>query len=346
MSYSNIAKIFLSVMWYIVLMTMLVSLSCSERKPESTGSYNEFYVFADSEVKEVVKNILHVVLEREIATPRKERVFRLRWEKFERLGEYINKRNLIFLATLDGTGRVSSWVRSGLDDKVRGVIEAGDAFIFTMLDVFAQPQTVYYLVGRNPEELAAKILIDSDYIFALADSLVNYHLSDWLFKGFFGEREKRALSEKIAREYGFKIRIPPLYELEKSDTNFIWLRKLKPEQWVFVYFEETEDSALSFDWWLDRRNKVGELYYEGDIILDTTVITEKASIADLPAIRYRGLWMNPREIIGGPFISYLFYEPDQRRKYIVDCAVFAPTVRKEPYLRHTEIIARTIEMVP
>ena len=341
----NVAKIFIPSMWRFVLFAILILTSCSKQKPDSIGSYNEFYVFADPAVKKTTKNVLSIALEKKITTPRTEKIFSLKWGNFDNLGEYANRRNLIFLVSLKGQGKVSSWVRNSFTPEVLRAVENDEVFVLTQLNVFAKPQTVYYLVGRNPEELAAKILIESDYLFSLADSLVNYHLTDWLYKGFFDERENKKLSTQIAQQYGFRIRIPPLYNLDKSDTNFIWLRKLDPEQWVFVYFEATDDSTLSFDWWLDRRNKVGKLYYEGDVVIDTTVTAEKASIAGASAIRYRGLWMNPKEIIGGPFISYFFYEPNQKRKYIVDCAVFAPVVRKEPYLRHTEIIARTIEMV-
>ncbi len=330
----------------IAALLSLLSLLCTDRVPESIGSYNRFFTFADPEVKEKVKEELEEALEREIITPRTETVFKVRWVDFDSLDRYANRRNLMFLATLNGKGSVSSWVRNSLSPPAKKKVEEDEALIFTKLNLFAQPQTVYFIIGHTPEDLETKIVLNEDYLYSLSDSLINYHLSKWLFKSFFGEEENKELTRQIAREYNFSIRIPPLYKLARKDSNFIWLRRLEPEQWVFVYFEQTEDSTLSYDWWLKKREEVGKLYYEGDVIIDSTVHIKESHIAGYPAMRFSGLWKNPEKILGGPFISYLFYVPKQSRKYIVDCAVFAPTVKKEPYLRHTEIIARTFNPLP
>ncbi len=45
-----------------------------------------------------------------------------------------------------------------------------------------------------------------------------------------------------------------------------------------------------------------------------------------------------KKVIGGPVVGYVLDDIEHKRRYILDGAVFAPGVRKEPYLRHCELI--------
>jgi hypothetical protein len=63
------------------------------------------------------------------------------------------------------------------------------------------------------------------------------------------------------------------------------------------------------------------------------------------ALRVTGLWQNQTAqagfAAGGPFRTYCFFDPGTKRLYMVDIAVFAPGMSKEPYLRQLDIIAHT-----
>jgi hypothetical protein len=309
--------------------------------PEATGSYNTIYIFADQPVRERVENVLASVYDKTIRTPQEEKVFTLSWANLDSLGRLSTAKNLIFLAELSGGGKTSLWVVSSLDTVARRRVAQGRDWIFVKHDVYARGQIAIYLIAPTSTELASNILINAKMLYNLVDSSINERVKKYLYSPGFGERERVDIEKKLAKQWGFTLRVPGFYSLEKFDTNFVWIRALKPERWVFVYFETTDDKSLNTKYWLEKRNYVGAQYYEGDIILDSTLTLEESTIDNERALKFSGLWFNPESYLGGPFVSYLFYKTEQKRKYIVDCALFAPIVRKEPYLRHLNIIAQT-----
>lgn len=321
---------------------LILFFSCArDLKKQSGGSYNVLYIFADDSVRHKCENIVNEIFSRTIFTPEEERIYSVEWANFDSLRAYTEKRNLVFFADFNVDGKVSRWVIESLEPAARKSVLENKEWIFVKHDLFAKDQLVLFLVSANSSLLASNLLINANFLYSLVDSFVNERVARFIFSSGFGEKEKFKLERELERRWGFKLRVPKFYDLEKSDSNFVWLRALKPERWVFVYFENSNDSSLSFDYWLDRRNFVGKTYYEGDIILDSTVKVEKTTFNGSPALRFSGLWFNPDEFIGGPFFSYLFFDKNANRKYIVDGALFAPIIRKEPYLRHLEIIAKS-----
>lgn len=45
--------------------------------------------------------------------------------------------------------------------------------------------------------------------------------------------------------------------------------------------------------------------------------------------------------MGGPFVTYAFYDQDSGRIYLVDGMVFAPNFKKREFLRQLEVTAHT-----
>jgi hypothetical protein len=62
------------------------------------------------------------------------------------------------------------------------------------------------------------------------------------------------------------------------------------------------------------------------------------------AIQLDGVWENLKHNIGGPFRSYGFYDESDQRIYLVDYSVFAPGLKKWPFMRQLEAMARTFKV--
>ncbi|MBM3315986.1 DUF4837 family protein, partial [candidate division WOR-3 bacterium] len=58
-----------------------------------------------------------------------------------------------------------------------------------------------------------------------------------------------------------------------------------------------------------------------------------------PCLRLRGVWQNPGEVIGGPFVSYSFSY--QGRFFMLDGTLFNPGERKLDNLFQLEAVIRT-----
>ena len=54
-----------------------------------------------------------------------------------------------------------------------------------------------------------------------------------------------------------------------------------------------------------------------------------------------GLYEKINEQLGGPYVSFAFYDEKTKRRYFIDGAVFAPGDEKLKYLRTIELMAKS-----
>jgi len=64
----------------------------------------------------------------------------------------------------------------------------------------------------------------------------------------------------------------------------------------------------------------------------------------LPGAEIRGLWETIGPQGGGPFFCRAVYNPQDRRVYLFDGAVFNPGDVKEPYIKQLEVIWGTFKV--
>ena len=56
----------------------------------------------------------------------------------------------------------------------------------------------------------------------------------------------------------------------------------------------------------------------------------------------QGLWENKKKWAGGPFRSYAFVDVETNRFFYIDCGVYSPNKRKEPYLRQIDLDGKVL----
>jgi len=328
----------------LIILTLILISSC-DIKGDAIGSYNKIPVLVDSEQAGEAIPVLSKVLEREIRTPQKEKLFRLEIIDSSRIETITNARTSIIIGSIDSPGPTGNFIRSVLSSDAIKMIKSGEYWLIVREDLWADGQLVIFITGRTMDQMLAHLELNNDKLFDLVNSSTNQRICEWLYGAGVVEDEKIELEDSIALEYGFGIRVPRFFDWEKGtgDERFLWLRRLEPERWIFVWWTPLDSASdFSVSRWIDVRDSLCAVYYEGDsvsphFIPETTV----TYIGDRPAVQIRALWENPDTKLGGPIISYVFSDLDTRRLYIVDGAVFAPGVEKEPYLRHVEIICRS-----
>lgn len=97
---------------------------------------------------------------------------------------------------------------------------------------------------------------------------------------------------------------------------------------------------------MQKRDSLTKIYYDGDYIFEDSIIQTKEKVVDFNgryAIRLDGVWQNDKNIAGGPFRTFGFYNKGDGRMYLVDCAIVAPGERKWPYMRQVEAMAYTFK---
>ena len=74
------------------------------------------------------------------------------------------------------------------------------------------------------------------------------------------------------------------------------------------------------------------------------VETDTVNLAGRFALETRGTWRMTGDAMGGPFVSYAFFDEDTGRFYLIDGMIYGPrytTAEKREFLRQMEAIAYT-----
>ncbi len=325
------------------LFSIIIYCGC-DVKGDAVGSYKKIPVLIDDDEAVELLPLLSEVVEREIITPRHEKIFELHPVDSTRYSWLKNARTSIIIASLESTGPAGNLIRQSLTTDAVKAIKSNMRWIIVKDDLWAGNQRVIFLTAPTEEALSVQLDLFGEDVFNLINSSVNERVSDWLYSRAFGEGEQDELEDSIAREYGYGIRVPKFWYREKGSTedDFLWLRAIEPERWVFVWFCDM-DTSVEYDvgWWRHIRDSLCQIYYEGDSVAERYIKLNGTKIGGRPAVEIRGLWENSRKHHGGPIVSYVLSDKLTRRVFIVDGAVFAPVIEKEPYLRHVEIVCRS-----
>jgi hypothetical protein len=326
-----------------LLLVPLIILGCG-RLPEGIGSNHEVMVLADPEQRGRLEEIIRGIFERKVFTAQEENVFTVRWGSSEEFDFYKKWKNLVLLASFDRPGPTLELLDQLLSSEAREKVSRGEAFFFARQNVWARSQEVFFLVAEEEEVLAQKLKENRNLIFDLMEKGLNAKIEDMLY----AKGEQTKLEKRLFQDYGWTIRVPMGYEVlrELPQENFVSLRKQQPHRWIFVYWEQTDDVALTPEGCIHRRDEIGSAFYDGDQIVTERTSAQEVDFLGRRAIRLAGLWENKSKYLGGPFRAYCFYDESARRRYMVDAAVFAAGVEKEPYLRQVDIIAHTFSTDP
>lgn len=326
-----------------LLLVPLLVLACG-RLPDGIGSNHEVMVLADPEQRGRLEETIRGIFERKVFTAQEEKVFTVRWGSPEEFEFYRKWKNLVLLGSFDRQGPAATLLDQFISSQAREKVSSGEAFFFARQNVWARNQEVFFLVAEEEDVLVQKLRENGDRIFDLMEEALNTKIQNMMYN----KAEQFKLEKRLLQDYGWTLRVPMGYEVFKEipQERFVWLRRQQPHRWIFVHWEQTEDVTMTPEGCMDRRDKIGTAFYEGDQIVRERTSAQEVDFLGWRAIRLAGLWENRSRYLGGPFRTYCFYDEEAKRRYMVDVAVFAAGVEKEPYLRQVDIIAHTFSTAP
>lgn len=326
------------ILLFVTGLMMLIS-SC-DHKPESKGNLDEIIVFADSLEWVDYKDALGSHFSKIYRMPTMEREYVMTRKPIEKLHLFQNRRNVLFLGTLNGQGEVSQQIRGILSENVVEGINNGDYFYIPREDEWASDQYVVYLVAPNKDAMLTRIYDLGELVYD------NFKASYYkrLKKDMYSWGEQKEVERFLFDNYPFTLRIQHDYHLvdQSIEENYVWLRRFSPDRSMFIHWIPYEDSVkISFDWIVAERNRLAEKIYEGDIVVENETGMEQVQFNNSPALRLEGTWKNPKHFIGGPFRNTTFIDKENKLIYMVDFYVQAVGKRKKPFLDQLDVMAHT-----
>ncbi len=216
------------------------------------------------------------------------------------------------------------------------------AGIYNLKNVYATPQRVVQIKGRNSQEII---------------QIINNNLNEIYSSLYFSEiREKQRRISKslnktqiIKNTIGIKLNFPTSYRIAKSDTNFVWIRRdIKSGSvnlFISKFIDKSNRPIIKIRDSIASRNIPGpteNTYMSTDLIYKPN--TEKVYIGSKKFFETRGLWEIKDEFMAGPFLNY-YHELDSiKSKFLmIDGFVFSPGSKKRDYIFELEAIIRSIE---
>ena len=217
-------------------------------------------------------------------------------------------------------------------------------------DVYATPQKIITITGKNKESLIEEISKNGSKLIA------EYKKSDL-----------RSVRKKILKEYwkptsietfnkqGFSLKIPRSYNKVEDNGEFVWYRyhlfggnSMELIAYTVPITSEDDENGNNI---VAIRDAMGEKFIPGQIE-GSHMITEEAYTPHIfeveldgkKAFETRGKWEVKGVYMAGPFLSYTVVDKKNNRLVVVEGLTYAPSVNKRDYMFELEAILKTLKI--
>lgn len=220
-------------------------------------------------------------------------------------------------------------------------------------NVYAKPQTIIYVQGKDDNEIIEllqnrkeeirKIFLDADIAFTQA--IFNKDLSKERYK--------------TLDNLGLSLNIPSKFKTVDDTGDFLWLRNhltsgiaKTGSNNLLVYTVPLGDKTMVADSIVAIRNAIGKKYIPGSDPETMYMITEEAytpftfdaTIHGKKAYETRGKWEVKNDFMAGPFLNYTILDETNSRLVVVEGFTYAPSVKKRAFLFELEAIAKSLKI--
>ncbi len=329
----------------------LLLVSCGLETMDTAMGENDFItIIADSADYDQLSDVIENAFGKPVFTPQPESWFLYDRYNLADLLDHKRERNILIMGPLDGENSMGRYMRSALDSAVQELVRDGEQHVFVKKDLWYRGQTVVHLTGRNMEEL-------KNFIASNADQLAYY------FKEAWDERERthlwtlpreETIEERLLEDHDFSMAVIRGWFVGKdsSEIGSVLLRRQAPaetERWLLAHWIETENTGLlTSTYAYETRNRLTNILYRtyddsAWVVIDSInhLQFDEVNFQGRFAIRMKGLWRMNDYSMGGPFVSYLFYEESQKRLYFLDGSVFAPKYEKKKLIQDVDVMMQT-----
>ena len=322
---------------------LILLVACERPKEKAIGYDQVITVVCDDRNWEACEPVLAEKLGKVYQTPPTEYLYTFQRISPADLNANILNKNLIILTRLEENSDVTPQVRSMLPDSTIKNIRRNPRGMYYQGDAYAEGQALVVVIGSSLGDLRNRLEMNEDRIFNFIEHKMFERNTAFIYRS----GEKFEMAQKYYDQYGFYIRMMHDYvEIENRPKNkLLWLGRDFPYRWLTVTWATPTDSTLEY--------QVNDLLNQTfgrklrDITLNREYLeSESIWFKEYSTIKYYGLWESKKEVKGGPFIAYGFYEPVKDRIYLLTGIVHAPDKAKLPYIRQMETIIRTFDTKP
>lgn len=217
-------------------------------------------------------------------------------------------------------------------------------------NLYASPQVLFKINGKNEEEIFEKFLSQKEEIFTL---FKNQELAEKT------RRIKLSLmnSSSLRSTLGIDLQIPSVYNVFTTSSNqkSIWIQKETKKGSINIIVHELnnydEINEYNVNKVIETRDSVGAKFVPGRNP-NSHMITEKAyepyinkvNLNGYESVETRGTWELTKDFMAGPFINYIVRDSVNKRNLLLDGFVFSPSSLKREMIFELEAIFRSLKI--
>jgi len=338
--------------YFIVILFTVLLTSCfddgfkdMDLKPEATGTPGRIIVVLD---KPYWESDLGDAIRQTIGKP----------------VEFLPQEEPIFDYTIVDNASLTSGMRTNHTIIIFDVDKSMNTVAFNFnnpsKDIWAKNQTVYRIAGGTTTAIAEQYM---RYAPTLIHELENSALS--VLKEKYAKHYNKATKEELEITMKLSLNVPVSMAVAENFNDFVWMQQIKAlkvggldhevQQGVFVYtYPFIDDSTFTLSYQINKRDSLLKKYVHGKkegTYMQTEklkgfepIYTEKTINGDY-AFEMKGLWKMQNSLMGGAFISVSRVDKKRNRVVTVEGYVYAPDLKKQPYLRELQAMIYSLEFL-
>jgi hypothetical protein len=339
-----------NILIFVLIPATIFLIGCDTNLKPARGIENEIIVFADSVEFEELRVSLEQVFEKEIETPQPEKIFELKRVNYSDFQKYRTIKNIIFLAPFSSNHEVAKFIKNSLDSTATVQIKNKKVSYILKKNLWAKGQLVLLLTSPTLAELEFELVKNSNKLSYAFQKASDARLLTTIYNARY---EQKNIEAKLLKDYGWMIYVQADFTLavNRPDEKFIWLRRSPNsdmERWIFIHWiDDASGAMLNRDSIITLRNKLTEKFYRTSddkyfvTIADSVINTTEINFNNRYALYSQGLWRTTDKFMGGPFVSYTFYDEQTKRIYMVDGSIYAPKYYKRNLIQQVDVILQS-----
>ena len=230
-------------------------------------------------------------------------------------------------------------------------IGIGDETSFSVnSNVYAAPQKIITIIGKNEAELIAEIQKNSKKIVEIYKNADLKSVQNNILKKFWDPTQIQTFVKE-----GYSLKIPRNYSKVEDNGEFVWYRyhlngdnSMELIAYTVPITSEDDENGNNI---VAIRNAFGKKNIPGQIE-DSYMITEEAysphifevELDGKKAFETRGKWEVKNVYMAGPFLSYTVVDKPNNRLVVVEGLTFAPSINKRDYMFELEAVLKTLKI--
>ena len=324
------------------LFLCILQLGCNNKR-EALGADNEIRVICSSIDKEIVRNYLSSVLTDTLFNPEPEPYYFLKFSEPENYKK-LKSQSQVVIAAVNRDPRNSGLqlVKRILPSQQFIDTQNGDPVILAK-DVHAKKQLFMVINAVSKEHLDNTISTRKNLIRKSFHNLFIERQSRYIF----GDDRNKTLEDSLRQDFGWTLKIPWGWNIIKRrpDSNFVWIGKEMPFQWIGIGWTEgnivSNDLSVGEYIWSWPSKNYGYIQFN-----EYKFQLEKMAHNGYQAWRAKGVWetIDLKESKGGPFTSYVFYEETSNRTFHLNYLIHHPGNDKSLFMRQLDLIIKSFKV--